>query len=292
MSNDLAKLRSFIVDHYSLAEFRTLCFELGVRYDVLVGEGLADKVRELLLHLGRRGHLGDLLAILQNNRPSPFTQADFNKDPAVLVGEMSQAPGGEHKQTITDVAQGMVSLPPTPLPSSPHHNLPLTTSPFVGREQELAALKDLLDDPDISLITVLGPGGIGKTRLALETARRNLEKFEHGAYFVSLTPILSDENVTPTIAQALNFTFYAGVGPKRQLLEYLRQKEMLLIMDNFEQLPECASLVVEMVEISPGLQVIVTSRERLQLQHEQLFHIQGLDYPGCIKAILWPSSMR
>lgn len=91
MADEPARLRGFIVDHYSLAEFRTLCFDLGVRYDVPVGEGLADKVRELILHMWRQERLADLLAILQESRPVPFGRAGLRQDPVELEEALATA---------------------------------------------------------------------------------------------------------------------------------------------------------------------------------------------------------
>ncbi|MBN2390703.1 MAG: AAA family ATPase [Anaerolineae bacterium] len=122
-----------------------------------------------------------------------------------------------------------------PLPT-PKHNLPAQTTPFVGRRHELAEIEVRLNDPDCHLLTLVGPGGSGKTRLALEAAMGQLEKYEHGVFFVSLAPLRSVDGIVPTVAEALGFRFYTGTAPQQQLLDYLHQKNMLIIMDNFEHL--------------------------------------------------------
>jgi predicted ATPase/predicted Ser/Thr protein kinase len=171
------------------------------------------------------------------------------------------------------------SLPDTPVPAQ-RHNLPAQTTPFVGRETELAELARLLADPAVRLVTILGSGGMGKTRLALQTAEGQLSHFSHGVYFVSLAPLTSAENIVPTIAEALNFSFYEGdTSPQRQLLDYLRQKTMLLILDNFEHLLKGVGLVTDILQAAPSVKLIATSRERLKLQDEQLFQITGIDFP-------------
>lgn len=179
-------------------------------------------------------------------------------------------------------------------PQTPQYNLPVQTLPFIGRDAELAETARLLSDPEIRLLTILSVGGMGKTRLALKAGEAQLERYPHGVYFVSLAPIDANEAIVPTIAEALRFSFSEGASPRQQLLDYLREKTVLLILDNFEHLlslpaaqseesePEehAADLVVNILQTAPGVKIIVTSRERLKLQEEQLFHIDGIDFPN------------
>jgi len=155
----------------------------------------------------------------------------------------------------------------------------------VGREAELAEIADYLQDPACRLLTLVGPGGIGKTYLALEAGGRQLGSFDDGIYVVSLAAVQSADSIVPTIAQALGFSFYADAGggaeadPRRQLLSYLRQRDMLLILDNFEHLLDGVDLIVDIVRTAPNIKIMTTSRTRLNAQGEHLFHLGGMDYP-------------
>jgi len=168
---------------------------------------------------------------------------------------------------------------PTPPSQAPKHNLPVQPTPFVGREAELTELARLLADPDVRLLTILGAGGMGKTRLALEGGTAQLNNFKHGVYFVSLAPLESIEAIIPTTAQAIGFSFYESGDPRQQLLDYLGEKHMLLIMDNFEHLLEGAIIVTEILQAAPQVRILCTSRVRLDVQGEQLFHLEGMQFP-------------
>jgi predicted ATPase/DNA-binding SARP family transcriptional activator len=175
------------------------------------------------------------------------------------------------------------------------HNLPVSLTPMLGREGELRDLSRLLAESELRLITLVGPGGIGKTHLALEVARQQLQQFPDGVYFVSLASIESPMTIIATVAKALNFSFYEGITPQQQLCDYLRQKRLLLVLDNFEHLldppssslregtegslPAGLELMMAWLQAAPALKVLVTSRARLKLQGEQLFLLEGIDFP-------------
>jgi predicted ATPase/DNA-binding CsgD family transcriptional regulator len=127
------------------------------------------------------------------------------------------------------------------------------------------------------LLTLVGPGGIGKTRLAIEVSQ-SLPITER-VHFIPLQPLTSPDFIVPTIAEAIGFQFYAGNDPKQQLLDYLREKSWLLLMDNFEHLLDGALLLSDIVAYAPGIRLLVTSRERLNLQEEWVLTLAGLSYP-------------
>ena len=157
----------------------------------------------------------------------------------------------------------------------------MTTPPpetfFVGRDRELAEITLLLTSPSCRLLTLVGPGGIGKTRLALETARQL--KFANGVHFVALQPLSSPDFILSAIAEAVGFLFDRGSNPKQQLLGYFRDKSVLLILDNLEHLLDGIPLVTEMLAAAPGLRILATSRERLNLREEWVLEVGGLSYP-------------
>ncbi len=206
-----------------------------------------------------------------------------------LVGaELEAILKGREVPTPLRLAPGETRFaPPTPPSDAPRHNLPAQDTPFVGREAELTELARLLADPDTRLLTILGAGGMGKTRLALEAGAAQLDNFQHGVYFVSLAPLQSGEDILPTTAEALGFSFYERGQPRQQLLDYLRQKAMLIIMDNFEHLLVCpepgrkdgVGLVSDILQNAPAVKVLSTSRARLNVQGEYLFHLTGMDFP-------------
>jgi predicted ATPase/transcriptional regulator with XRE-family HTH domain len=178
----------------------------------------------------------------------------------------------------------LASSPPQPIPSTPAippHNLPLQATPFIGREAALDGLQQRLADPEVRLITIVGPGGIGKTRLGLALAERQLHPvsaFTDGIYFISLAPIRSAEAIVQTIAEGLAFPLASAQEPATQLLTYLRHKQMFLVLDNFEHVLIGAALVSQILQTAAGVKVLVTSRERLNLAHETLWPISGLNF--------------
>jgi hypothetical protein len=164
--------------------------------------------------------------------------------------------------------------------SGPPHNLPAQLTPFIGREGLLREIEERLRELNCRLLTLVGPGGSGKTRLALEAARRQLDAYPDGVYFVSLAPLHSPEAIAPAIAQAIGFSLSGSVAPKEQLVHYLRRKEMLLVLDNYEHLLAGAELASELLRAAPKVRVLATSRSGLHVQGEHRFPVPGMRYPA------------
>lgn len=227
-------------------------------------------------------HLGDQTAIHRTYQqcvnalrqeldaePGIETQTAYTAALRQAVGDTSPLPA----ETATTT--------PTHLRASPRQSpqLPPQPTPFIGREQELAKLAEYLADPHCRLLTIVGPGGTGKTRLALQTAYGHATIFADGVAFVPLASIV-DPLILPTaLGQGLRFPFTRDASRKKQILQYLADKELLLVLDNVEQLGEKVGFMTEILAVAPRVKLLVTSRQRLNLPEEWAFPLQGLPLP-------------
>ena len=178
------------------------------------------------------------------------------------------------------VAPGLpADFPPLQTLDTQQSNLPIQATPLIGREHEVAATCALLRRVDVRLLTLTGSGGTGKTRLALQVAADLLDACANGVYFVALAPISDPTLVAATIAQALGISDIAGQPLLERLKAYLRSKQLLLLLDNFEQVLAAAPLVGELLAAAPLLKVLVTSRAALHLYGEQEFLVPPLALP-------------
>jgi predicted ATPase len=159
------------------------------------------------------------------------------------------------------------------------HSLPRQTTSFIDRRQEIASIIALLDNPDCQLLTLWGPGGIGKTRLAIEIAKQIGATFPNGVHYVALQPLHSVDQALHAIINLLGLVARSIESAHQQLLWYLGDKRLLLLLDNFEHLPGGAGLVSDILTAAPLVKVLVTSRETLNLREEWLWEVRGLSYP-------------
>ena len=155
--------------------------------------------------------------------------------------------------------------------------LPAESTQFVGRRNELVEIKHHLGET--RLLTLTGPGGIGKTRLALKAAVGLAQEFKDGSFLVALAPIHAPEYIIQTIAEAIKFPLATQENPQVQLLRYLRRRQILLVIDNFEHLLDGAGIVSEIIQSAPDVTILATSRERLNLRGETILNVGGLAYP-------------
>jgi predicted ATPase/DNA-binding SARP family transcriptional activator len=178
----------------------------------------------------------------------------------------SHAPGG---------GAAPVAMPGPAASAAAHPSLPTPATPLIGRQAELAALATLLADPQVRLLTLTGPGGSGKTRLALEAGWSSAGRFADGAVFVPLASLRDAALVLSTIAQACGLRQSAPEA----LVEHLRVKQLLLLLDNCEHLPAAAGAIADLLAAAPGLRVLATSRAALHLQGEHLVPVPPLPLP-------------
>ena len=158
-------------------------------------------------------------------------------------------------------------------------NMPVPRTSFVGRASELEAVDRLLEDPERRLLTLVGPGGAGKTRLALEAAARRVDRYPHGVHFVPLASVASPDFLAPALAESIQFAVdaaHSGFSARDQLLDYLSERSTLLVLDNFEHLVEGSGFLSEVIERAPHVEFLTTSRERLNVQSEWVFDVEGL----------------
>jgi DNA-binding SARP family transcriptional activator/predicted ATPase len=240
------------------------------------------------------------LLTLSGRRSEALSQ--YEKCRRLLRDELGVEPGAETAALYEAIRSGQLTRhAEVTLRRQPRHliSLPSPLTPFIGREGALVAVERLLTDPDVRMVTILGPGGIGKTRLAVEigtrlaagsgllqsgprpdqrsrTSSERDRDFPNGIVFVSLAPLSSAEDLVPALTQALQVRLEGG---KEQLFDYLRRKRLLLILDNLEHLPDAAGLLADILRIAPGVKVLATARERLQIQGEYLFPLGGLAFP-------------
>ena len=207
----------------------------------------------------------------------------------VLHEELGVEPSAKTRELYEQIRLGHLKSqaePAAPIPSAPLHSLPIPLTPFLGRERELEDLGQLIADPQCRCISLVGPGGMGKTRLALQAAEQHAHEFAQGAAFIPLASVGSIETVIPAFATAIQFALNGPTDPKVQLFNYLREKQMLLVVDNVEHLlgeapgnATIANLFVEFLQQDARVKLLVTSREALNLQEEWLFEVQGLSFP-------------
>ncbi len=167
----------------------------------------------------------------------------------------------------------------SPSVSRPVAKLPHRLMPFVGRQADFDEALDLLEDPSVRLLTVLGIGGIGKTAFALELARGLQERYEHGAAFVPLAHLTSLDELLPALADVLDVQLPPSGDLQQAVLDHLASLQILLLFDSFEHFLEEAVLIQDILVAAPHVRIIVTSREKLNLEVETLFTLGGLSIP-------------
>ncbi len=263
---------SQLMAHHKTEQQHTISLEYGrqlLQFDPL-HEETHRQLMQLYLVLGQRH------AALEQ----------FENCRRILETELGVEPDEETLALYQEIKTGTSTNPPTALPTRlptpvlvPAHNLPTQTTPFVGREAELDHLRHRLTDPSCRLITLLGLGGSGKTRLGLQVAAEQLERFPHGVWLVPISGVHSADTFVSAVLQALNIEAVGQPDPAALLTDYLRHKQLLLLLDSFEHYLDGAEQIVHWLQTAAQLTILVTSRERLNIQAEWILHVEGLLYP-------------
>jgi predicted ATPase/DNA-binding SARP family transcriptional activator len=246
--------------------------KLGDMYEVLEAfePALVCAQRLLAVEPWREETHQQVMRLLARTDQREAALAQFETCRRILAEELDVEPSSEMYALYEQIKSGWLTTSPL--------NLPAQTTPFVGRKSELDEINDLLDDPACRLLTISGLGGAGKTRLALQVATQRAEKYLQGVFFVPLAAQSSSQEVVSTVIKTLGLSLFGPEDPRVQLMNYLRGKSVLLVLDNFEHLLKSGELVAEMLSHAPNLAILVTSRQRLNLPGEWVFELSGLGY--------------
>lgn len=196
----------------------------------------------------------------------------------LLRDELAMRPMASTLDLFDAISRG-ATVRPAASPSRGRASLPAPTTPFVGRDDERADVHRILARSEGRMIAVVGPGGVGKTRLAIQVAREQVDRFEHGVFFVPLADRSRAEEMIAAVADAMEFSLFGARDPQRQVFEFLADREVLLVLDNLEHVVEGSAVLVELLAAAPRVKAIATSR--LEVRHEQHvwhYRLQGLPY--------------
>ncbi|MEZ4731314.1 MAG: BTAD domain-containing putative transcriptional regulator [Caldilineaceae bacterium] len=251
--------------------------------------------RQQMVILARQGERNLALAAFERCRRIISNELGIDPEPETLL---------LHQQILSDQIPPLAK--PTPIltakqPESPlasptpasqqlsspaahegtpvRHNLPQTLTTFIGRETELAQLQERLGNGESRLLSLVGPGGIGKTRLALQVAGANQQLFPDGVFFVALAGVQEVAAIPATILGAMGADLAGSAAPTTQLLQFLGRQKLLLVIDNLEHLIEGVDLLLAILQAAPAVTLLVTTREQLNCQVEDSFALNGLATP-------------
>jgi DNA-binding SARP family transcriptional activator len=283
---------SAIFDDWQFFQADELRREVGKIYRQLVAWYLDKKEFEQAIGFARRWlQLDELnedahralmeLYVANSQRNAALRQYQSCVD--LLKRELGISPEAATTALFETIQRGELQAPQ---PESEEETIPLTSTnlpvhlnPFIGRIEEHSKLTRLLKDPDIRLLTILAPGGMGKSRLAVEVARTLESHFEHGVFFIPLAPLETPDMILNYIADAIGYVCCEGKPLNQKLLDFFRDKSILLVLDNFEHLLEKSYWIRDLLAAAPNLKVLTTSRSPLNIRVENRFHLAGMKFP-------------
>jgi predicted ATPase/DNA-binding SARP family transcriptional activator/predicted negative regulator of RcsB-dependent stress response len=272
----------FQIEITSVLEKLVVCFFNQKRYNQAIRytrrwlefDPVNEEPHRLLMriytNLGQRG-----AAIQQYQACCDVLEKEFGIKPNVVTTKLfHKIVNGEDEETSTS-RKYHTSLNYAVSP----HNLPTQLTPFIGRENELLRIKKLFSKSECRLLTLVGAGGMGKTRLALQAATELIHQYRDGVFFIPLTSLWSFDLILPAIAEALHSNLHSKEDPLTQIINILREKNILLILDNFEHILHGVEVINELISHTSELDILITSRERLNLRSEWIFEVNGMSYP-------------
>jgi predicted ATPase/DNA-binding SARP family transcriptional activator len=226
--------------------------------------------------LSEAGHRQMMRLLAQSGQRSAAL-AQYETCREMLRKELEVSPDAETTALYEAILEGK-EMPEDPRTIT--STLPIISTPFVDRPVPLAQIVAQLDKPQCRLLTLTGPGGVGKTRLAMEAARLVQRDYRHGACFASFTGVREPGRILETIASALGVEFGGDFSSEEDVIDYLRHREVLLVLDNFEYVLENAEVLSHLLQKTTSLKILVTSRERLNLVEEWLYFVETMMLPS------------
>lgn len=216
-----------------------------------------------------------LLLALSGQRSAALTQYETCR--RLLADEFGARPNADTVALYKKINAGEAIVQPQL--ASQLVNWPIRMTAFVGRADELAAIHARLANADCRMVTLVGLSGSGKSRLAIQAAAATMQTFRHGVCFVAMAPVVSHDLFYPALAEALNLPAEHQRDSRTRVQHYLLEREMLLVLDRFEHLQECATPIQELLQHAPGVKLLVTALERLGLEGEWVLPVYGLTLP-------------
>jgi predicted ATPase len=227
------------------------------------------------------GYHYSYISYLEKNMRAPdeasllgrFVPALGLEDEPELVARLLELATGKPKKTVFPIPARVVE---PAISAGNAWQLPPSLTSMLGREREVALLNEMLQNAEVRLVTIVGPPGVGKTRLALHIAEQAGTNFSDGVVFVNLTPVIQAELILPAIANALGIQELAKISIREELKTVLHKKNLLIVMDNFEQVVDTAPQLIPLLGDAPGVKILATSREALRVRGEQEFPLAPL----------------
>jgi predicted ATPase/DNA-binding SARP family transcriptional activator len=276
---DVSSMRFAQREIARLEELRLDAIEARIEAERALGRsaGAVGELEALVAsHPAREGLTAQLMLALYESGRQADALAAYQRTRAYLDDELGLEPGPELRDLQARILRHDATLAPEPSAPAAEARVPRPPNATVGRDAEIAAIVSRLGDERCRLVTLTGPGGVGKTRIALEASRAAAPAFADGAQFISLADVRRAEDVAAAILRALGVVPLAGEGDESAVVRFLGAKELLLVLDNLEQIVAAAPLIARLLEATTGLSVLATSREPLRLRAEECHPIAPL----------------